>query len=201
MSYPAPFWGCQIMPAMVLTPILLMILYPLSPALRLYEFVRWLLSQVLSWLEVLEEEDTATLIRIDAFLAIIEQFLHAIIGKLAAEQLGLTFRKKPSMGLMPRPQRGKSLSRQHLFGRFERLVQMFQDIDRLVARRADFIRRELDGNPLRLLTAFADTSPAGGGNIARNLGRLPPPRMWGRWPVASSRPDRGGACLLIRAPP
>jgi hypothetical protein len=145
----------------MLLHVLLLILYPLSPALRAYEFVRWFLGVVAYGLEdpaYVEElkEGGEELVKLDRWLRVMEGFLNAVVGRLAADQLGLRFKKgrHPSLGLMPRESL-KPLSFARVFARFERLVLMLGEVERLAAARARRIRRELHANPLGLSDAAA----------------------------------------------
>ena len=162
----------------MLLHVLLLILYPLSPALRAWEFVRWFLGVVAYGLEdpaYVEElkEGGEELVKLDRWLRVMEGFLNAVVGRLAADQLGLRFKKgrHPSLGLMPRESL-KQLVFSEVFARFERLVLMLGEVERLAAIRARRIRRELDANPLGLAGTLENSSPACGGSGAQ--------RRWGR---------------------
>lgn len=82
---------------MNLMPLLWLILYPLSPALRLYELVRWFLGRVLYGLEdpdyiAEQEENPEELAKLDRWLCDMESLLHIVIGYMARDKLGRPFR-------------------------------------------------------------------------------------------------------------
>jgi hypothetical protein len=139
----------------LLLPVLLMILYPLAPALRLCETVRWFLQQILLALKcegyvALLRKDRRELAALNGWLCDAEARLNIVIGYAAREQLGLPcLRLRPPGGT--RIALSKPLSFEDVFCRFERLVLMLPDIERLAARRARRIKRELDANPLGLI--------------------------------------------------
>src|SRR5262245_43067068 len=81
----APLGRSSILRAMNLLSVMLMILFPLSPALRLLEFVRWFIGVVAHGLEdpaYVEElkEGGEELIKLDHWLCDMECFLHIVIG-------------------------------------------------------------------------------------------------------------------------
>src|SRR5262249_9710640 len=103
-----------------------------------------------------------------------------------------------------------------LLARFERICALYRDAERLAQHRAQQLRATETCDPLRLLTAFASTSPAFAGEtnrgrthssrIAALISCLPHlQRKWGRWRAASWLRDGGGltvsAGLRVRAPP
>ena len=142
---------------MNLLSVMLMILFPLSPALRLLEFVRWFMGRVLLGLEdpdyVAElKEGGEELIKLDHWLCDMEYFTHIVIGYLARDRLGLPFRdhRYSNTGIRARARSGKPLTYREVFGRFERIAEMLASIDHLAQRRAVRIARELDANPLGL---------------------------------------------------
>ena len=148
-----------------LLSIILMCLYPLSPALRMYELLRHALQQTLRtlsderWIEWLmsNPDDPASFPRFEQWIANMEAGIDTLVYIRAREMLGLrtTTWAKPNIPL----QRRKSRSFGDLWYRLEHCIFRFAELDRLAARRAVKLRRLFADNPFGACPLRHSASP------------------------------------------
>ncbi len=183
---------------------LLCILFPLDPVARIREltrdYIRWLIAP-LSDPRAIPHLHASPAARREllSHIAVIEQGMNLLIHHRARQLLGHPFQHHDAEHR--HPVRDKSVDA--IVARLTRLLALFDNLDRLAARRAQ--RHPLSlraSSPLRLDATHRSTSPgfAGGGPTTHTALEVLHRRRRGRW-IARSRAQDGGGCASSRGPP
>ena len=183
---------------------LLRVLFPLDPVARLREITRDYINWLVSCLEdeqKLEDLHTNPLARAGfaAHIIVAEHGVNLLIHDRARQLAGLPFLYRPRMQ-PPELRRVRPLVQ--IIDRLSRVAEAFQNLERLAARRAQRIKRELSDSPLRLAATLQSTSP-----MLRMvedsvlLLEVLPRRRRGRWIARPCAQDGGGLFAFPRGPP
>ena len=144
----------RILPAMDLTAIIYRLFAWLRPLLWYYHRLGYFLRVAIRCFEdddcVLRMVDNPDIrLRVEGMLVDAERWLDIAIGLRTRELLGLPMPPdRPRRGEDARPHTPPTLER--LAARLDRLVDRYNDIERLAQLRADSIRREMDAAPVLL---------------------------------------------------
>ena len=145
---------------MVLFNVMMAILYPLAPVVRMIEGVRRVLGCFLKGFEdpaYLDElrGDYAQLCELDRVIADMEGILHIAVWHMARFKLGLPYHEHRRNG---RARPGNMLTVDTVLGRFRRVSHMLGELERLAVRRAWRLKRLIEANPLGLIDHRPSTS-------------------------------------------
>lgn len=178
------------MPRMVeVFSLLMAVMFPLRPLLRITRLQAWFLEQLTQLAE--DGADPRYCAELEAALAFGKEGLNLLVGYRVQELLGQRFRgghwRSPRFPT-PRPY-------SEILARFARLLARLGHIQRLTRRRANQLRRQMAKNLVNIASSVPATTHAS----AHPLDVLPRQRR-GRW-IARHCTRDGGRCALSRGPP
>ena len=181
-----------------LLSILLWCLYPLSPALRLYELTRHALRETLRclsderWIEWLlqDPDDPQGIARFERWIANMNAGIDLLVYLRAREMLGLPNHEWNAPREAPLQSR-KSRSFEELWSSLEACILKFGDIERLAARRAQRLQRAASALPQSAQAPPTTTTTT----IAPRTTPAAP------LPTTTTIVSTGRAGLRVRAPP
>jgi hypothetical protein len=142
--------------------LLLRILFPLNPVRQLSEIVREYICLLIDAFDDGDDfealaNDPERLALLEGHIDVTEEEIHAIIGMRAREIAGLRYIRTRGCGIGVPRRRARDIAT--VMRRFQRLLTLFYDIERLATIRAKRFRREVDRNPLGVEVPHPITAP------------------------------------------